>query len=463
MQNKQKTYIASSEHCHALGICSYGDWSGLESFFETEMLYFIEKIIKRSMECVLLVGMENGMVKQRKYTEKNIKELSKKLTKQEIAEISCSAKMQAYPDAFNIAELHIKLGLDVLNNRFDSQVPNEMTLYFYHLTQSGLYTEDEFIQILKRWGITTNAVNGFATRGFQPMDNTLSEYSARRRNIEPETCYREKLKGYFWANYLTAGHILKLGGIDAIREEAPCCQVEAVQDNAVLLRATNTFDEFTLEKRLEIKEYLRPVNFPEDWLTFSESPYLYQQQGIVLTPREKEIVQKYRALSKSEKGELIQQRVEENDLWYRKLTDSIIKKDVSKPIEKERKKESQEIHFIELTVSKSFIPEEAVLVMDFFEISFSEKKKLQDVINAWGLICELRGFGRGGMHYIGPIGWERGRGELILDITPSSDEELIRSINVLEKIVNQFCMDNALVLNQFILYSQDDYLEEDQH
>ncbi len=67
------------------------------------------------------------------------------------------------------------------------------------------------------------------------------------------------IRGTFWANFLTAEHIEKLGGIEAVLTKAPCFKVERIGAEAVLLQATPSLVDLRPEHLAPLTAYLAPV------------------------------------------------------------------------------------------------------------------------------------------------------------------------------------------------------------
>lgn len=71
---------------------------------------------------------------------------------------------------------------------------------------------------------------------------------------------RKTVRGAFWENYLTEGHIQALGGIDSIKSHAPCASVEPLADGkALALRLTEDVNEITPMAAERLEKYFEPL------------------------------------------------------------------------------------------------------------------------------------------------------------------------------------------------------------
>ncbi len=70
-------------------------------------------------------------------------------------------------------------------------------------------------------------------------------------------------RGYFWGNILTEKHIEKLGGIHAIKEKAPCYQVDDFVfgdgRKAVYLQLTEDINLYTDGQLKRLRDFLKPI------------------------------------------------------------------------------------------------------------------------------------------------------------------------------------------------------------
>ena len=105
-----------------------------------------------------------------------------------------------------------------------------------------------------------------------------------------------KLRGYYWANLLTEGHIKALGGEEKIRVSVPhvrCEEWDMQGKKGLFLQVTEEPLELTPEIRLQLKQALLPV-------IYKERPYdiglmkEYESSGIALDEEDRAVWQAYR-------------------------------------------------------------------------------------------------------------------------------------------------------------------------
>ncbi|HZT06961.1 MAG TPA: hypothetical protein VFC51_08010, partial [Chloroflexota bacterium] len=74
----------------------------------------------------------------------------------------------------------------------------------------------------------------------------------------PETV-TEFARGVFWANFLGAEHVRKLGGVEAVVVSAPCFRAERLGPDAVLLQATESLPAVLPRDLDALTEFLAPI------------------------------------------------------------------------------------------------------------------------------------------------------------------------------------------------------------
>lgn len=84
---------------------------------------------------------------------------------------------------------------------------------------------------------------------------------------------RECVRGYYWANLLTAGHLERLGGEDALRNRAaPYGFLVEPAGPAVVLRAPGAITEFDDDRLAAMRELLRPALPPQPYVCYQGYP-----------------------------------------------------------------------------------------------------------------------------------------------------------------------------------------------
>lgn len=71
----------------------------------------------------------------------------------------------------------------------------------------------------------------------------------------------ERVRGAFWENYLTTEHVKRLGGIESIRANAPCEQIDVFmpKNSGVALRLTKNINEIGDIQVSQLEKYFAPL------------------------------------------------------------------------------------------------------------------------------------------------------------------------------------------------------------
>ena len=148
---------------------------------------------------------------------------------------------------------------------------------------------------------TVQAVTAFAdqVRFLQLLEggHTWTESSVEwTTGVVTEWHVDTKLRGYYWANLLTEGHIKALGGEEKIRATVPhvrCEEWDMQGKKGLFLQVTEEPLELTPEIRLQLKQALLPVIYKE---VIYEVAFLneYESSGIALDEEDRAVWQAYR-------------------------------------------------------------------------------------------------------------------------------------------------------------------------
>lgn len=82
--------------------------------------------------------------------------------------------------------------------------------------------------------------------------------------------FRSKVRGYYWGNLLSSGHVELLGG-EAILQKAPVYLVKKLE-NGYYLQLTEDINNIDRDKLAQLKEFLKPL-LPEG---YPQSPEYYE-------------------------------------------------------------------------------------------------------------------------------------------------------------------------------------------
>ena len=106
----------------------------------------------------------------------------------------------------------------------------------------------------------TRAATGWITRdcvGFHQSPYESGTGASVKDSVQQA---REKLRGYYWGNFLSAGHIVALGGKARIEREAPCAVVVDLSTPAhelLYLQLTEQVDHYGDDDLRRLRDYLR--------------------------------------------------------------------------------------------------------------------------------------------------------------------------------------------------------------
>lgn len=111
----------------------------------------------------------------------------------------------------------------------------------------------------------TRAATGWITRdctGFHQSPYESGTGASLKDSVQQA---REKLRGYYWGNFLSAGHIAALGGRTQIEREAPCASVVDLSTpghDLLYLQLTEQVDHYGDDDLRRLRDYLRPLLQP---------------------------------------------------------------------------------------------------------------------------------------------------------------------------------------------------------
>jgi hypothetical protein len=118
----------------------------------------------------------------------------------------------------------------------------------------------------------TTAATGWITRdcpGFHQSPYESGTGASVKDSVQQA---REKLRGYYWGNFLSAGHIAALGGKARIEREAPCVAVVDQSTPAhelLFLQLTEQVDHYGDDDLRRLRDYLRPLLQPPSEKAFT--------------------------------------------------------------------------------------------------------------------------------------------------------------------------------------------------
>lgn len=145
-------------------------------------------------------------------------------------------------------------------------------------TETGIdgQLQNQFTRLARVTFVAIGGVYGFVnlTR-VATADGVRTEYE-RTRGIDITTTssmFRDRIRGAFWENYISSGHIERLGGVAAVVGQAPCRYVEKLYSDgsALALRLTESVNAFSPEQVKRLEEYFTPLSPPARVLDHQKS------------------------------------------------------------------------------------------------------------------------------------------------------------------------------------------------
>ncbi|QCT04352.1 hypothetical protein E6C60_3642 [Paenibacillus algicola] len=156
------------------------------------------------------------------------------------------AKSRIFPNNFSLS----------LNERlFNNYIPS--------------HVQNDFVDLFKQAIILLEGVTGFITYESTAASSHTRTPFETHWSIDTSSPpgYTQRLRGYFWLNYLSTHHINQLGGLDCIRKNAPCGVIESLdqQDKlGLLLGLTDNINDYSDDQLRKLREYFWPLLGIED-------------------------------------------------------------------------------------------------------------------------------------------------------------------------------------------------------
>lgn len=122
-------------------------------------------------------------------------------------------------------------------------------------------TQRAWVEVAKSAAIALRAATGYLTIGYVAGASPF-EHLIGRDWLDGVAEGDRLLRGYFWGNVLSAGHVAALGGRDRVLAEAPCARAEdwsTAGHELVYLQLTADLELVPDDALLVLERYLRPV------------------------------------------------------------------------------------------------------------------------------------------------------------------------------------------------------------
>ena len=272
-----KKMVNRERDCIFMDVAGYGNWEGKCRAIATYMEEFEERMRGYTPEAAVirLIPYKNDKkLKSRrwKYSKKRMQEAIALMETGEYVQWTLEFHKPTKDPVEKQFSLigYIMVVLDVYAPS-DEFLFNNVEMGYKLEWFPDAYKYEEIIELMHGLSNTVQAVTAFAdqTSEFKLMDwgHTWTE-----RGIEWETGIVTEwhvdtmLRGYYWINLLTEGHIEALGGEERVRTTVPhvrCEEWDMQEKKGLYIQVTETPLELTLEKRLALKRALRPVIYNE--------------------------------------------------------------------------------------------------------------------------------------------------------------------------------------------------------
>ena len=310
----------------------------------------------------------------------------------------------------------------------------ELDKHFDLIYDCLLYTSEKLAYV---WGAS----------GVTPMERQAVGFIDINKN------YATKLRGYGFGNILTEAHITQLGGIEAIKKEAPCYMVQELNigdKQALYLQLQDDIHKPDLENKMKLKQYLTPLLYPIDLLRLSANQR-YIEWGVI---PERDIYSGGLCLLEEEMDELMRL----DALGREKITemyDRRSKENIKSAQERKEQEllEKQRLAYkdIVLEITEDAYPEALPITIEFERITVKKKKAFERIITAWALTALNNGFSNEGAHDISGLMWENNRCCFQCDLGSGFEEIL----DALQRMLNWFCKTENLKVRLFTTQSFD--------
>ncbi|MCM3626779.1 hypothetical protein M3194_05325 [Paenibacillus glycanilyticus] len=209
--------------------------------------------------------------KKFKLNDKNLEKVYSLLVKGETLSIYMRDKIKDNDRIIEVMPL-ISLGISC----FDAEpIPeggeikryNELTFLLSEKLFQGnipLEIQNQITSVFKNIVSILNAVTGSISFDTSVVAPNSSSYLERYYDIHPYhySNFNDKLRGYFWANWLSSSHIEHLGGRDYVLNYSPCYKTDFITVNGQIgayIQLTSDINFYDDESLIALRMFLLPV------------------------------------------------------------------------------------------------------------------------------------------------------------------------------------------------------------
>jgi hypothetical protein len=134
----------------------------------------------------------------------------------------------------------------------------------------------QVLELIVSWTALLDLRTAGVTYDRTGPDRTPYECWYGMNSFDSAPLTRERVRGYYWANLLTAGHLARLGGLQALRDQAAphgfVVQPVDLASPAVVLRAAGPITSFDDDRLAAMKRLLKPVLPPRRYTGYQGYP-----------------------------------------------------------------------------------------------------------------------------------------------------------------------------------------------
>lgn len=217
-------------------------------FNKKNLAALYEHLLKGNIESLLIYcPVDNKSLSQSFFSEEEIIIHSPSLL--EVA-IGCNLAA-TYPKSFSETSVFPnEFCLSLSEQLFNDCIPPHIQAKFIELFKSA-------VQLLNA---TTAYITYESSSVNTPMRSSFENHWGI--NIHRPPGFTERLRGYFWMNYMSKQHINILHGMESIQKNAPCAIVETIDhpdSPGIFLQLTEDINDFSDEQLRKLREYLWPL------------------------------------------------------------------------------------------------------------------------------------------------------------------------------------------------------------